>query len=209
MKGWFIYCLETINVRPVLVCSFEPQLDHCIQPAIITKDICMVFYSRDAKISPPRSLRNLFGSGYSKTPDWYWSFTNKLYLPHRSLDLFACKRNWLWMFRSSYSNRVTGIYELSLCKMADTGSPGKLFYHEPSSWFLILIKACLLNLCLCISGMQRRRRKVLDTSVAYVRGEENLAGWRPRGDSLILEHQWELEKLEQLQEVNVHFLTAP
>lgn len=41
----------------------------------------------------------------------------------------------------------------------------------------------------------------MDTSVAYVRGEENLAGWRPRGDSLILEHQWELEKLEQLHEV--------
>ncbi|XP_026010223.1 kinesin-like protein KIF1B isoform X3 [Astatotilapia calliptera] len=116
------------------------ELDHCIQPAIITKDICTVFYSRDAKISPPRSLKNLFGTGYSKTPD---------------------------------CNRVTGIYELSLCKMSDTGSP----------------------------GMQRRRRKVLDTSVAYVRGEENLAGWRPRGDSLILEHQWELEKMEQLQEV--------
>ncbi|XP_029010879.1 kinesin-like protein KIF1B isoform X3 [Betta splendens] len=116
------------------------ELDHCIQPAIITKDICMVFYSRDAKISPPRSLRNLFGSGYSKSPD---------------------------------CNRVTGIYELSLCKMSDTGSP----------------------------GMQRRRRKVLDTSVAYVRGEENLAGWRPRGDSLIVEHQWELEKMEQLHEV--------
>lgn len=49
--------------------------------------------------------------------------------------------------------------------------------------------------------MQRRRRKILDTSVAYVRGEENLAGWRPRGDSLILEHQWELEKLELLHEV--------
>ncbi|OXB77235.1 UNVERIFIED_CONTAM: hypothetical protein H355_002227 [Colinus virginianus] len=117
------------------------ELDHCIQPAVITKDVCMVFYSRDAKISPPRSLRNLFGSGYSKSPD---------------------------------SNRVTGIYELSLCKMADTGSP----------------------------GMQRRRRKVLDTSVAYVRGEENLAGWRPRGDSLILEHQWELEKLELLHEAS-------
>ncbi|KAM6978108.1 kinesin-like protein KIF1B isoform 2-T2 [Aplochiton taeniatus] len=116
------------------------ELDHCIQPAIVTKDICMVFYSRDAKISPPRSLRNLFGSGYSKTPD---------------------------------CNRVTGIYELSLCKMSDSGSP----------------------------GMQRRKRKILDTSVAYVRGEENLAGWRPRGDSLILEHQWELEKMEQLQEV--------
>ncbi|XP_074414956.1 kinesin-like protein KIF1B isoform X9 [Zonotrichia albicollis] len=123
------------------------ELDHCIQPAVITKDVCMVFYSRDARISPPRSLRSLFGSGYSKSPD---------------------------------SNRVTGIYELSLCKMSDTGSP----------------------------GMQRRRRKVLDTSVAYVRGEENLAGWRPRGDSLILEHQWELEKLELLHEVEKtrHFL---
>lgn len=52
-------------------------------------------------------------------------------------------------------------------------------------------------------GMQRRRRKILDTSVAYVRGEENLAGWRPRGDSLIVEHQWELEKLEQLHEVGL------
>ncbi|MGH0168544.1 UNVERIFIED_CONTAM: hypothetical protein FKN15_054905 [Acipenser sinensis] len=116
------------------------ELDHCIQPAVITKDVCMVFYSRDAKISPPGSLKSLFGRGYSKSPD---------------------------------CNRVTGIHELSLCKMADTGSP----------------------------GMQRRRRKVLDTSVAYVRGEENLAGWRPRGDSLILEHQWELEKLDLLHEV--------
>lgn len=53
------------------------------------------------------------------------------------------------------------------------------------------------------SGMQRRRRRVLDTSVAYVRGEENLAGWRPRSDSLILDHQWELEKLSLLQEVSL------
>ena len=37
--------------------------------------------------------------------------------------------------------------------------------------------------------------RVLDTSNTYVRGEENLVGWRPRGDSLIFDHQWELEKL--------------
>lgn len=61
-----------VNTANTLAVSSR-QLDHCIQPAIITKDICMVFYSRDAKISPPRSLRNLFGSGYSKTPDW-WDF---------------------------------------------------------------------------------------------------------------------------------------
>ncbi|XP_015726762.1 kinesin-like protein KIF1A isoform X21 [Coturnix japonica] len=116
------------------------EMENCTQPAVITKDFCMVFYSRDAKLPASRSIRNLFGSG---------------------------------SLRASESNRVTGVYELSLCRVADAGSP----------------------------GMQRRRRRVLDTSVAYVRGEENLAGWRPRGDSLILEHQWELEKLSLLQEV--------
>ncbi|XP_036925068.1 kinesin-like protein KIF1A isoform X17 [Sturnira hondurensis] len=116
------------------------EMENCAQPAVITKDFCMVFYSRDAKLPASRSIRNLFGSG---------------------------------SLRASESNRVTGVYELSLCHVADAGSP----------------------------GMQRRRRRVLDTSVAYVRGEENLAGWRPRSDSLILDHQWELEKLSLLQEV--------
>uniref|UniRef100_A0A8C4LG84 plus-end-directed kinesin ATPase n=1 Tax=Equus asinus asinus TaxID=83772 RepID=A0A8C4LG84_EQUAS len=95
------------------------EMENCTQPAVITKDFCMVFYSRDAKLPASRSIRNLFGSG-------------------------------------SLRDRP---------------------------------------------GMQRRRRRVLDTSVAYVRGEENLAGWRPRSDSLILDHQWELEKLSLLQEV--------
>uniref|UniRef100_A0A672SV96 plus-end-directed kinesin ATPase n=1 Tax=Sinocyclocheilus grahami TaxID=75366 RepID=A0A672SV96_SINGR len=113
------------------------EMENCTQPTVITKDFCMVFYSRDAKLPACRSIRNLFSTG---------------------------------AFRP---NRVTGVYELSLCHLADIGSP----------------------------GMQRRRRRVLDTSVAYVRGEENLAGWRPRSDSLILDHQWELEKLSLLQEV--------
>ncbi|XP_066565241.1 kinesin-like protein KIF1A isoform X7 [Amia ocellicauda] len=116
------------------------EMENCTQPTVITKDFCMVFYSRDAKLPASRSIRNLFGSGSLK---------------------------------ASESNRVTGVYEVSLCHLADAGSP----------------------------GMQRRRRRVLDTSVAYVRGEENLAGWRPRSDSLILDHQWELEKLSLLQEV--------
>ncbi|XP_072263889.1 kinesin-like protein KIF1A isoform X2 [Pyxicephalus adspersus] len=116
------------------------EMENCTQPAVITKDFCMVFYSRDAKLPACRSIRNLFGTG---------------------------------SLRASESNRVTGVYELSLCRVAEASSP----------------------------GMQRRRRRVLDTSVAYVRGEENLAGWRPRSDSLILDHQWELEKLSLLQEV--------
>ncbi|XP_071198435.1 kinesin-like protein KIF1A isoform X21 [Salvelinus alpinus] len=116
------------------------EMENCTQPTVITKDFCMVFYSRDAKLPASRSIRNLFGTG---------------------------------SLRAVEGNRVTGVYEVSLCHLADHGSP----------------------------GMQRRRRRVLDTSVAYVRGEENLAGWRPRSDSLILDHQWELEKLSLLQEV--------
>ncbi|XP_063318408.1 kinesin-like protein KIF1A isoform X1 [Pelmatolapia mariae] len=116
------------------------EMENCTQPTVITKDFCMVFYSRDTKLPASRSIRNLFSTG---------------------------------CLRPSESNRVTGVYEITLCHVADNGSP----------------------------GMQRRRRRVLDTSVAYVRGEENLAGWRPRSDSLILDHQWELEKLSLLQEV--------
>lgn len=71
--------------------------------------------------------------------------------------------------------------------------------------YIIQVKIINMHIVCACAGMQRRRRKVLDTSVAYVRGEENLAGWRPRGDSLILEHQWELEKLEQLHEVRHMF----
>lgn len=40
-----------------------PQMENCTQPAVITKDFCMVFYSRDAKLPASRSIRNLFGSG--------------------------------------------------------------------------------------------------------------------------------------------------
>ncbi|XP_037538187.1 kinesin-like protein KIF1A [Nematolebias whitei] len=116
------------------------EMENCTQPTVITKDFCMVFYSRDMKLPASRSIRNFFSTG---------------------------------CLRPSESNRVTGVYEITLCHVADNGSP----------------------------GMQRRRRRVLDTSVAYVRGEENLAGWRPRSDSLILDHQWELEKLSLLQEV--------
>lgn len=59
----------------------------------------------------------------------------------------------------------------------------------------------IYSLCLFTKGVQRRQRRVLDTSSTYVRGEENLHGWRPRGDSLIFDHQWELEKLTRLEEV--------
>lgn len=57
-------------------------------------------------------------------------------------------------------------------------------------------------------GAHRRLGRVLETASHYVRGEEMLQGWRPRSDSLIFEHQWELEKLTRLQQVEKtrHFL---
>jgi len=45
------------------------------------------------------------------------------------------------------------------------------------------------------------RPVINDTSSVYVRGEENLEGWRPRGVSLISEHQAHLERLHGLAEV--------
>ncbi|XP_030842583.1 kinesin-like protein KIF1A isoform X12 [Strongylocentrotus purpuratus] len=116
------------------------ELENCAQSACITKDICLQMYERDARISPSRSLRSLFGSSFYKPSD---------------------------------SNSITGVYEISLLRSAEALSP----------------------------GTQRRMRKVIDTSGTYVRGEENLKGWRPRADSLILDHQWELEKLNRLEEV--------
>jgi kinesin family protein 1 len=46
-----------------------------------------------------------------------------------------------------------------------------------------------------------RRRRVVDTRSNYVRGEENLSGWNPRGDSLLWEHQWALERMLRLESV--------
>ncbi|CAI4224627.1 unnamed protein product [Auanema sp. JU1783] len=116
------------------------EIEGSSQPAVITKDICILMYARDSKISAAsRFCRSLIG-GISKSPEM---------------------------------NRVPGVYQICLKDATDTSSPGSI----------------------------RRQRRVLDTSSAYVRGEENLGHWRPRGDSLIFEHQWELEKLTRLQQV--------
>ena len=45
---------------------------------------------------------------------------------------------------------------------------------------------------------------VVDTSTVYVRGEENLTGWRPRRDSLIQDHQEQLDKLHMIEEVGIY-----
>lgn len=116
------------------------ELSDCHHPAVITKDLTLLVYARDSKISAAsRFCRSLIG-GISKNPEM---------------------------------NRVPGVYLLSMRELTDSGSP----------------------------GANRRQRRVLDTSSTYVRGEENLGLWRPRGDSLIFEHQWELEKLTKLQQV--------
>ncbi|XP_026675524.1 kinesin-like protein unc-104 isoform X15 [Ceratina calcarata] len=111
------------------------ELENCGRPAIITKDLSMIIYGRDARVGP-RSLKHLFSGTY----------------------------------RNQEANRLSGVYELVLRRSSE-------------------------------AGVQRRQRRVLDTSSTYVRGEENLHGWRPRGDSLIFDHQWELEKLTRLEEV--------
>lgn len=77
-----------------------------------------------------------------------------------------------------------------MCLVDVVNTMTKVFIYYYRYYFVII----------CI-GVQRRQRRVLDTSSTYVRGEENLEGWKPRGDSLIFDHQWELEKLTRLEEV--------
>lgn len=46
-------------------------MENCTQPTVITKDFCMVFYSRDAKLPASRSIRNLFSTGCLRPSERY------------------------------------------------------------------------------------------------------------------------------------------
>jgi kinesin family protein 1 len=116
------------------------ELENFVQPACITKDLSLIFYARDTRVTLPRSLRSLIVGDTYKSKD---------------------------------ANKVSAVYKMAIRQAIDSASP----------------------------GASRRLGRVIDTSTSYVRGEEMLKGWRPRSDSLIFEHQWELEKLTRLQQV--------
>jgi len=97
--------------------------------------------------------------------------TSRLRLSLR--NLFSSNRSNTF---DEHSNAISAIYEMKLNKHFRDDN------HDSSS-----------------PGVVRRTRKVVDTSNVYVRGEEMLHGWRPRRDSLIIEHQQELEKLYKIQ----------
>ncbi len=82
--------------------------------------------------------------------------------------------------QDEHSNCIAAIYELELNRTSTVNS-------------------LCQDLAAISPGIERRRRKVIDTSKIYVRGEEMLHGWRPRRDSLIMEHQQDLEKLYKIE----------
>ncbi|KAJ6219465.1 hypothetical protein RDWZM_005277 [Blomia tropicalis] len=133
--------------RVFLTMSAYLDLDRCSQPAILTKDICVILYGRDSRTLP--------------------------LLSHAGLSTRVLKHILTGSYKNVECNHVMSIFELVLRRSLEAGSP----------------------------GVQRRQRRVLDTSTMYVRGQENLGGWQPRGDSLIFDHQWELEKLSRLESV--------
>lgn len=92
-------------------------------------------------------------------------------LPRLTPNTKVLKQFLSGAYKNADINHVSAVYELTFKRMVDCGSP----------------------------GVKRRQRKVLDTSGTYVRGEENLNGWQPRGDSLLFDHQWELEKITRLE----------
>ena len=76
-------------------------------------------------------------------------------------------------------------------------NPGQFF--QVQQHFNVCNPLCSVFFCSLV--MKTKRRVVMDTSSIYVRGEENLGEWKPRGLSLIDEHQSHLDKLERIQEV--------
>ena len=88
-----------------------------------------------------------------------------------------------------YSNCVAGVYELLLHKTTEK-LPGKRM-HFLSTTLLFSY----------LPSHTERHRPVIDTTSTYVRGEENLRGWRPRGESLIIDNQELRNKLNLIEEV--------
>jgi len=151
-------CTSSGNSVYLTISSYI-EIENSFQPAIITKDLCLVLYPRggDSTSRIRSSLKNFFLS------------TTNSPIPNFN----------------DYSNRVSAVYELKLRR------------------------ATSMNILSQDSSVHNsRQRKVIDTSKIYVRGEEMLHGWRPRSDSLIFEHQHDLEKLYKIEcvEYTKHFL---
>ncbi|KAG5442151.1 Kinesin-like protein unc-104, partial [Clonorchis sinensis] len=119
--------------RIYLTMSCYLDVSGCTRPICLTKDLAMMVFPRESKLSVPRSLRSL----------------------------------WSSICRVSENSRLSAVYDLQL--------------RQPLS-----------------SGILHRPQPVMDSSLTYVRGEENIKGWRPRGDSLIIEHQWELDRFSRI-----------
>lgn len=85
------WCWSTARTAHILQneFTFNLQLENCARPAIVTKDLSMVIYGRDARTGP-RSLKHLFSGQY----------------------------------RNPEANRLSGVYELSLRRASEAGSPG-------------------------------------------------------------------------------------
>jgi kinesin family protein 1 len=153
-------CTSSGNSVYLTISSYL-EMEHSFQPAIITKDLCLVLYPRggDSTSRIRSSLKNFFLPTNSNI--------------RSSLSSMNDPSN-------EHANRVSAVYELKLRR----GTSMNVLTQDSSDGS---------------SSVQRRQRKIIDTSKIYVRGEEMLEGWRPRGDSLIIEHQQDLEKLYKIE----------
>ena len=154
-------CTSNGNAVYLTISSYI-EFDQCIEPVIVSKDLCLVLYPRAADVTSRFrfSLRNFLF--YSTSSTSRTSATDPIVEP---------------------THCISAIYELKFRRIDETTRRNYLKKRRTSP------------------GSERRLRKVVDTSKIYVRGEEMLKGWRPRSDSLIVEHQENLEKLFQIESV--------
>ncbi|CAL8104011.1 unnamed protein product [Calicophoron daubneyi] len=133
--------------RVYMTMSCYLDVEGCARPVCLTKDIAMVVFPRESRLSVP-SLRLTLS-------------------PTRAL-LRSLRSLWSSLCRVSETRRLSAVYDLQL-------------------------RQIILN-----KKRPHKTKNVMDTSLTYVRGEENIKGWRPRGDSIIIEHQWKLDRLHRI-----------
>lgn len=101
------------------------QIKTSSRPAVLTKDLCMVFKAREATLSGFLSIHNLLSTASLKTAGGWVPIATCHCCVSLASSLSALQALRLSLF-FVFRNCVTGLYEMSLYEMADAGHPGKV-----------------------------------------------------------------------------------
>ncbi|KAG9510320.1 Kinesin-like protein KIF1A, partial [Fragariocoptes setiger] len=169
--------ITPFNERVFLTISVYIDIQGCSQPAIITKDLAVMIVERDS-----RAMRLINYTNSKAVNNLRSLFSGSSFLQAKTR---LCRQ-------------MSSIYELSLCRVIDHGSPRHHASHGAAS--KLASSASMINLSSFNPNIS------LSPSLNEIPEHE----LQPRVDSLVIDHQWELEKILRLCQVEKtrHHLTV-